>query len=34
MPGFDAELSEYEIMQINGYDRIWDAGQSRWVYTR
>lgn len=31
MKGYDKDLKEYEIMQINGYDRIWDAGQYRFV---
>ncbi len=29
--GYDKNLTEYEIMQLNGYDRIWDAGQLRFV---
>lgn len=31
MPHYDISLKEYEIMQLNGYDRIWDAGQYRFV---
>jgi len=31
VPGYDENLTEYEIMQLNGYDRIWDAGQYRFV---
>lgn len=31
MPGYSPELSEYDIMKLNGYDRIWDAGQYRFV---
>jgi hypothetical protein len=31
MPGYSPDLKEYEIMQLNGYDRIWDAGQYRFV---
>ena len=27
-----AEMSEWEIMQQLGWDRIWDCGQSRWVW--
>ena len=30
---FDPELSEWENMQANGYDRIWDCGYSEWVWT-
>lgn len=26
MPFFDEKLTEYEIMKLNGYDRIWDCG--------
>ena len=31
--GADPALSEWEIMQSWGYDRIWDCGQSLWIYT-
>lgn len=31
MPEYDINLTEYEIMQLNGYDRIWNAGQLRFV---
>ena len=31
MPGYSDSLTEYEVMQLNGYDRIWDAGQYRYV---
>jgi|TARA_R110000787_G_scaffold17748_1_gene55083 hypothetical protein len=27
---FDSDLSEWENMKINGYDRIWDCGNSVW----
>jgi len=30
--GYDKLLSEWEIMQSRGYDRIWDCGQSTWVW--
>lgn len=30
---FDPNLSEWENMQMNGYDRIWDAGHSKWELT-
>ena len=26
----DTASTEYEIMKANGYDRIWDCGQSKW----
>lgn len=28
---FDSVLSEWENMQLNGYDRIWDCGTDVWV---
>lgn len=31
---FDPALSEWENMVKNGYDRIWDCGNTRWVWTR
>lgn len=31
--GFDAGLSEYEIMKSLGYLRIWDCGSRTWIYT-
>jgi hypothetical protein len=30
---YDDSLTEWENMQINGYDRIWDCGNGVWVYT-
>lgn len=30
MPFYSAELSEYDIMKLNGYERIWTAGNDRW----
>jgi hypothetical protein len=29
---FDPPLSEWENMKINGFDRIWDCGHSKWVW--
>ena len=29
---FDKNLSEWENMKNNGYDRIWDCGTDTWVY--
>ena len=29
---FDAQLSEWEIMKLNGYDRIWDCGNDVWMW--
>jgi hypothetical protein len=31
MEHYSDSLTEYEIMGKNGYDRIWDAGQRRYV---
>jgi len=30
---FNPELSEWENMQLNGYNRIWDCGSSKWELT-
>jgi hypothetical protein len=30
---YDEKLSEWENMKNNGYDRIWDCGNSRFIYT-
>ena len=29
---FDPDLSEWENMKINGYDRVWDCGNGKWVW--
>ena len=29
---FDPNLSEWENMKANGFDRIWDCGHSKWVW--
>jgi hypothetical protein len=29
--GHDATLTEWQIMQNLGYDRVWDCGQSTWI---
>ena len=31
---FDPNLTEYENMLLNGYDRIWDCGHLKFVWTR
>lgn len=31
MPFYDVNLSEYEIMKLNGYERIWDCGNIRCI---
>jgi hypothetical protein len=30
---FDPNLSEWENMKMNGFDRIWDCGHSKWFWT-
>lgn len=30
---FDPALSEWENMKTNGYDRIWDCGHGKWIWT-
>lgn len=34
MPFYSEDLTEYEIMKLNGFDRIWDAGQYRFILER
>lgn len=29
---FDPVMTEWENMQMNGYDRIWDCGHRRWIW--
>lgn len=31
---FDATKTEWENMQTSGYDRIWDCGHSKWIWTK
>jgi len=31
---FDINLSEWQNMQINGYDRIWDCGHMKFIWNR
>jgi hypothetical protein len=30
---FDPNLTEWENMQLNGYDRIWDCGNLKYTYS-
>lgn len=30
--GYDPTMTENEIMLLRGFDRIWDAGQQKWIY--
>lgn len=30
--GYDPNMSEWKIMQTRGFDRIWDCGQTTWVW--
>lgn len=32
LKAFDASLSEWENMKLNGFDRIWDCGNGKWVW--
>lgn len=34
LPIFDPNLSEWENMKNNGFDRIWDCGHSKWSWSR
>lgn len=34
LPIFDQDKSEWDNMQDNGYDRIWDCGNDVWIYPR
>ena len=29
---FDPNLTEWENMQLNGFDRVWDCGNSKWIW--
>lgn len=31
---FDENISEWENMKNNNFDRIWDCGNSKWIYSR
>jgi hypothetical protein len=30
---FDASMTEWDNMKMNGFDRIWDCGNGKWVWT-
>lgn len=32
LPDFDSNLTEWENMKNHGFDRIWDCGNSKWVW--
>ena len=32
LENFDPNLTEWENMKNNGFDRIWDCGHSKWVF--
>ena len=32
LESFDVKLTEWENMTNNGYNRIWDCGQTRWEW--
>ena len=31
---FDVNKSEYENMKVNGWRRVWDSGNTKWVYKK
>ena len=31
---FDSNLTEWENMKNNGFDRIWDCGNGKWVWKK
>ena len=34
IPIFDEKLTEWENMKANGFDRIWDCGNSKYIWNR
>jgi len=34
LEGYRDDLTEWENMKMHGYDRIWDCGSSRWIWTK
>lgn len=34
LPKFDHSISEWQNMQHNGFDRIWDCGNAKWVWNK
>jgi hypothetical protein len=32
--GFDPGMTEWQIMQARNFDRVWDCGQTQWVYNK
>lgn len=34
LPSFDATLTEWENMKNNGFDRIWDCGNTKWIWSK
>jgi very-short-patch-repair endonuclease len=34
LPNFDPTLTEWQNMQLNGFDRVWDCGMDTWVWNR
>lgn len=34
LQNFNADLSEWENMKLNGYDRIWDCGNLKYIWTK
>ena len=34
LDNFDPNLTEWENMKLNGFDRIWDCGNTKWLYSK
>lgn len=34
LPVFDSTLTEWENMKANGYDRIWNCGNAKWIWKK
>lgn len=34
LSGYSSDLTEWQIMQLSGYDRIWDCGNAKWVWRK
>ena len=34
LDNFDPNLTEWENMKLNGFDRIWDCGNTKWFYSK
>jgi hypothetical protein len=34
LSGYNPDFTEWQIMQLSGYDRIWDCGNSKWIWKK